>query len=52
MQYKNKAELKAALFDKIEKTNLKLKSHDFEHLLFHKEKSQKILLFKDFVGSI
>jgi len=49
---KNKAELKAALFDKIKKTNLKLKLHDFEHLLFHKEKSQKILLFKDFVESI
>jgi predicted nucleotidyltransferase component of viral defense system len=49
---KNKADLKTALFDIIEKTNLKLKSQDFEHLLFNKEKSQKILLFKDFVESL
>jgi hypothetical protein len=48
---KNNAELKVALLDKTEKTNLKLRSQDFEHLLFHKEKSQKILLFKDFVES-
>jgi len=49
---KNKTELKAALLDKTEKTNLKLKSQDFEHLLFHKEKSQKILLFNDFVETL
>jgi predicted nucleotidyltransferase component of viral defense system len=49
---KNKAELKIALFNITEKTNLKLKSQDFEHLLFNKEKSQKVLLFKDFVESI
>ena len=48
---KNKAELKTALFDITEKTNLKLKSQDFEHLLFNKEKSQKLFLFKDFVES-
>jgi len=48
---KNKTELKVALLDVIEKTNLKLKSQDFEHLMFNKEKSQKILLFKDFVVS-
>ncbi|MDR2146498.1 MAG: nucleotidyl transferase AbiEii/AbiGii toxin family protein [Tannerella sp.] len=46
---KNKAELKASLLKITEKTNLKMKSHDFEHLLFNKEKSQKILLFKDFI---
>jgi len=49
---KNKAELKAALLDISEETNLKLKSQDFEHLLFYKEKSQKVLLFKDFVESL
>jgi len=48
---KNKAELKTALLDKTAKTNLKLKSQDFEHLLFNKGKAQKILLFKDFVES-
>ena len=49
---KSKAELKVALFDITEKTNLKLRLQDFEHLLFNKEKSQKALLFKDFVESI
>jgi len=48
---KNKAELKVALLDITEKTNLNIKSQDFEHLLFNKEKSQKILLFKDFIES-
>ena len=49
---KNKAELRAKLFEITEKTNLELKMQDFEHLLFNKEKSQKLLLFKDFVESI
>ena len=48
---KDKLELKEALLDKAEKTNLKLKSQDFEHLLFNKEKSQKVLLFTDFIES-
>jgi len=49
---KNLAELKAALLDKTEKVDLRLKAQDFEHLLFYKEKAQKALLFKDFIGSI
>jgi hypothetical protein len=49
---KNKEELKTALFEMTEKTNLKLKSKDFEHLLVNKEKSQKIFLYKDFVEGI
>jgi predicted nucleotidyltransferase component of viral defense system len=49
---KNTAELKTALLDIAKRTNLKLKSQDFEHLLFNKEKSQKVLLYKDFVESI
>ena len=49
---KNKTELKTALLDITEKTNLKLKSQDFEQLLFNKEKSQKVLLFNDFVKSL
>ena len=48
---KNKAELKVALLDITEKTNLNIKLQDFEHLLFNKEKSQKVLLFKDFIES-
>ena len=46
---KNKTELKTVLLNRIENTNLKLKSKDFEHLLINKEKSQKVLLFKDFI---
>ena len=49
---RDKVELKTALLDRTEKTNLKLKSQDFEHLLFNKEKSQKVFLFKDFVESL
>jgi len=48
---KNKAELKAALLEISEKTDLTLKRQDFEHLLFTKERSQRILLFKDFIES-
>ena len=46
---RDKMELTTALLDKTEKTNLKLKSQDFKHLLFNTEKSQKVLLFKDFI---
>jgi predicted nucleotidyltransferase component of viral defense system len=49
---KNNSELKEALLDVTQKTNLKLKSQDFEHLLFNKEKSQRVLLFKNFAESI
>ena len=49
---KNKAALKTAFFDLTEKTDLKMKSQDFEHLLFNKTKSQKVLLFNDFVESL
>jgi len=49
---KNKAELKSALLAVTQKTNLKTKAQDFDHLLFDKEKAQKILLFEEFVGSI
>ena len=48
----NKTELITALLDITEKTNLKLKSQDFKHLLFNQEKSQKVFLFKDFIESI
>ena len=49
---KNFAEMKEKLRQIAETSNLKLKSKDFEHLLFDKEKSQKIILFKDFVESL
>ena len=49
---KNNAELKTALLDISEKTNLNSKSQDFVHLLFDKEKSKKLFLFKDFVEKL
>ena len=49
---KNHVELKTALLGLTEKTNLKLKAQDFEHLVFKKEKSQQVLLFRDFIESL
>ena len=49
---KNVRELKEKLLQTAAATNMQLKSNDFKHLLFYKEKSQKILLFKDFVNNI
>ena len=49
---KNRTELKTALLDTGEKTNIKWKIQDFEHLLFNKVNAQKVLLFKSFVESI
>jgi len=48
----NSVELKTKLTETINKVDLLHKSKDFEHLLFDKEKSQKILLFKDFVENL
>jgi predicted nucleotidyltransferase component of viral defense system len=48
----NKAELKSALGLLPETVNMQVKSQDFEHLLFNREKSQKIFLFRDFVESL
>jgi len=47
----NLTELKTKLTETIDKVDLLHKSKDFEHLLLNKEKSQKILLFRDFVES-
>jgi predicted nucleotidyltransferase component of viral defense system len=49
---KNALELKEKLLQIATVTNLKLKSQDFKHLLFDKEKTQKIMLFKNFVDSL
>ena len=49
---KNALELKGKLLQIATVTNLKLKSQDFKHLLFDKEKTQKIMLFKNFVDSL
>jgi len=49
---RNSMELKEKLQQVATTANLKLKSQDFKHLLFDKEKSEKILLFKYFVDSL
>lgn len=45
-------ELKEKLLQAVEKTNLKLKSQDFEHLLFNKNSNDKIMRFREFVEYI
>jgi predicted nucleotidyltransferase component of viral defense system len=42
-------ELKEAFLKTLEKTDLKKKSQDFEHLLFQSNSNNKILLFKEFI---
>jgi predicted nucleotidyltransferase component of viral defense system len=48
----NSVELKEKLLQTTATANLKLKSQDFKHLLFDKEKSQKIIWFKNFVENL
>ena len=45
-------ELKSALGNLLNNTNLSHKAKDFEHLLFNKENSKKILLMADVVASL
>jgi len=45
----NFAELKKTLLQVAKTTNLKLKSQDFEHLLFNKDNTRKVLMFEEFV---
>jgi hypothetical protein len=47
----NSTQLSQSLFDLAANTDLKKKSRDFEHLVFYKENTKKILLFKDFIAS-
>lgn len=46
---RNMSELKDALLNLTSNTNLKHKSRDFEHLLFVKDNSKRILNFREFV---
>jgi len=48
----NFVELKEKLLQVATTTDLNLKSQDFKHLLFDKEKSKKIFLFESFVNRI
>jgi predicted nucleotidyltransferase component of viral defense system len=45
----NPQELKEAIFRLLDTVDLSKKQRDFEHLLFHKENSKKILRFREFV---
>lgn len=47
----NAMELKNALLDRVEHTDLALKQKDFEHLLFNPSRSAQIMHFKEFVES-
>jgi predicted nucleotidyltransferase component of viral defense system len=47
-----KEELKTALLQAFNNSNIKLKSQDFAHLLFNRSSSDKILRFGDFVLSL
>ena len=48
---KTTGELKKALLQIAESTNLNVKKRDFEHLLFNIRSSEKILHFKEFIES-
>lgn len=45
-------ELKTAIFQVLERTNLNVKMKDFEHLLFNKNNSSRILRFKEYIEDI
>jgi hypothetical protein len=47
----SEAELKHAILQRLKQVDLSLKQHDFEHLLFDKQKSSTILYFPDFIQS-
>ncbi|MDR2883394.1 MAG: nucleotidyl transferase AbiEii/AbiGii toxin family protein [Alistipes sp.] len=47
-----KVELKTALLQIVEKTDLVTKSKDFEHLLFSKNNIRKVLMFREFVEGL
>ena len=48
----NLQELKEKTFELLQTTDLNVKKNDFEHLLFNKANSEKILLFKEFIQSL
>jgi len=48
----NLSELKSALTSLFAKINLSQKARDFEHLLFEKRNSERILRFKEFVAEL
>jgi hypothetical protein len=45
-------ELKAAVETSLQSVDLSQKRKDFEHLLFHRDNSQRILHFREFIQSL
>ncbi len=45
-------ELKTAIFQVLERTDLNVKMKDFEHLLFNKANSSRILRFKEYIKDV
>lgn len=48
----NLAELKAAVEESLQAVDLRRKQNDFEHLLFHRNNSRRILHFAEFIHSL
>lgn len=46
------AELKAAVEESLPAVDLRQKQKDFEHLLFHRDNSRRILHFAEFIRSL
>ena len=51
-EIRNLQELKEKTFELLKVTNLNVKKRDFEHLLFNKANSEKVLHFSEFLQSI
>jgi len=49
---RNKDELTRALFETVDKTDLKKKYRDFEHLLFNKANAERVLRFGEFIKEL
>ena len=49
---RNKEELKSAVHESLQSVDLRQKQRDFEHLLFHRANSRKILYFADFMHTV
>jgi predicted nucleotidyltransferase component of viral defense system len=49
---RNTSELKDALLQTLEKTDIRKKSQDFEHLIMNKSTVNRVLLFKEFVEAL
>ena len=51
-EIRNLQELQEKIAELLKATDLNIKKRDFEHLLFNKKNSEKVLLFSEFVQSL